>query len=266
MKPLTIISREAVELRIYVHPTCYSSYKLLKHLMENGLINRVKVIDTSNPSLLDRFVLSVPWVTIGSRTVAADPVSGEEVKLMIEGSYKPTIGNPLESFKVTLLSSSYASSIALLHGDLSYAAFRELVEASLRTPLTGLDPEEVLEIVRRDGVSLYEELEVRIAKVLATSYIRELYWASGGSLNEKDLRGRVDRVAVLTWLMAKASVGRLGLPSNPLTMANRDGVEIIVNILEASGDKILSDVRREQETIFKDISYTSFLKSLEQRS
>jgi predicted thioredoxin/glutaredoxin len=49
----------------------------------------------------------------------------------------------LRAFIETLLSSSYASSIALLHGDLAYAAFKELVEASLRAPFTGLDAAEV---------------------------------------------------------------------------------------------------------------------------
>jgi len=248
-------------VRVYIHATCYSSYTLLRYLIERGLEPLVDVIDTSNPSSVDVPVLSVPWVTVGSRVAAADPVSGEEVELMVKGVYRPQVGDPLENFKEALLASSYASSVALLHGDVGYAAFRELVEASIRAPFTGLDAGSVVEVVRRDGRSLYEELEVKLARVVAINYVRDLYWASGGSLKVEELKVRADRVSILSWLIAKAGVGRVGLPGNPITMANRDGVELVSSIIEASGDKLVERVRREQEAILGDKSYMEFLKS-----
>lgn len=248
--------------RIYIHPTCYSSYTLVKYLLDRGLINEVNIVDTSNPSSLDVRILSVPWVTLGSRVIAADPVTGSEIESMIRGAYKPVVDNPLESFLKTLLASSYASSLALLHGDVSYAVFRELVEASLRTYYSGVDPESVAEILRREGRSLYESLEVKLAKVLAVNYVRELYWASSGTLSHEMLVSATNRLSVTSWLLAKASIGRVGLPGNPLKSINVDGVELVISILEAEGSKIVEGIRREQETIFSDMSYISYLTRL----
>jgi predicted thioredoxin/glutaredoxin len=253
---------QASNIKVYVHATCYSSYTLIKYLIDRGLIGRVSISDVSRASDVDGLVLSVPWIKVGYTVAAADPVSGGEVEAMIRESYTPSIGDPLESFIKTLLASSYASSIAFLHGDLGYAAFKELAEASLRAPFTGLDVMGLVEIVKRNGRSLYEELEFKLAKVVSVNYVRDLYWASGGSLSDEGLGGRIDETSILAWLIAKAGVGRVGLPGNPLVAANREGVKLLSGILESEGSRILARVREEQETIFNDPPYTNFMESL----
>ncbi len=250
------------KLKVYVHATCYSSYSLIKYLVERRLASSIDIIDVSRASDLSDIALSVPWVKIGSSVAAADPVTGEEVEAMIKGSYRPSIGDPLGSFIETLLSSSYASSLAFLHGDLAYAAFKELAEASLRVPFTGLDVAEVIGAVKVNGRSLYEDLEIKLAKVIAVNYVRDLYWASKGLLREEELKRRVDEISILAWLIAKAGVGRVGLPSNPAMTANREGVELVLSILEAEGGRILDKVRREQETILNDPLYTRYMENL----
>jgi len=253
---------EGERLKVYAHASCYSSYSLIRYLLERGLAGSIDVIDVSRVSDLSELIFSVPWVKIGYSVVAADPVSGEEVEAMIRGSYKPSIGDPLRAFIETLLSSSYASSIALLHGDLAYAAFKELVEASLRAPFTGLNAAKVVRVVRVNGRSLYEEVELKLARVTSVNYVRDLYWASGGLVGEEELRRRADETSILSWLIAKAGIGRVGLPGNPLVLANREGVRLVSSIVESEGYRILDRVRREQETIFKDMLYTSYMESL----
>jgi len=252
----------APKIRVYVHATCYSSYSLVKYLIGKGLTGGINIVDVSRASEVDGAILSVPWVKLGSTVAAADPVSGEEVEAMIQGSYTPNIRDPLESFIKTLLASSYASSIAFLHGDLGYAAFRELAEASLRAPFTNQDVTGLVETVKRDGKGLYEELEFKLAKVIAINYVRDLYWASGGTLDSEGLERRVDETSILAWLIAKAGVGRVGLPGNPLVAINREGVKLLSSILESEGSKILAGVRREQEAILGDVAYISFLEVL----
>jgi predicted thioredoxin/glutaredoxin len=76
------------------------------------------------------------------------------------------------------------------------------------------------------------------------------------------LRRRADETSILSWLIAKAGIGRVGLPGNPLVLANREGVKLVSSIVESEGYRILDRVRREQETIFKDVLYTSYMESL----
>jgi len=253
---------QGLRVKVYVHASCYSSYSLIKYLIEKRLTSEVDIVDVSRAPDIDGVILSVPWIRIDSSVVAADPVSGEEVEAMIRGSYMPSIEDPLESFIQTLLASSYASSIAFLHGDLGYAAFRELAEASLRAPFTGLDVTELLKTIKRNGRSLYEGLELKLARVITINYIRDLYWANGGLLGEEELRRRSDETSILTWLIAKASIGRVGLPGNPILLANREGVKLVSRILESEGQKIMVHVDREQRIIFGDTSYISFIEGI----
>ena len=245
------------ELRIYVHPTCYSSYKLLKYLASKGLMGSVKLVSLAEPwEAVSSGIVSVPWLSLDGEPAAVDPVDGEEVEAIIRGVKLNPPRDVLKAYMDSILASSYASSVALLHGSLEPVAFRSLAKAALRYPLTRLDPEPLLETVKSEGRSLYGDLEAKIARVVAVNYVRELYWASGGSLEPGDLR--VDRLSVAAWLIAKASVGRAGLPFNPVR-ANWDGVDIVVSMVESRGDSILEDVRREQATIYGDLEYLKLL-------
>lgn len=245
------------ELRLYVHPTCYSSYTLLKYLASKGLMGSTRLVSLTEPwEAVSSGIVSVPWLSLNGEPAAADPVRGEEVEAIIRGANISPPRDPLKAYMDSVLASSYASSLALLHGSLEPAAFTSLAKAALRYPLTRLDPGPLLETVKSEGRSLYESFEARIARVVAVSYVRELYWASGGLLRPGDLR--VDRLSVAAWLMAKASVGRAGLPSNPVR-ANWDGIEVVVGIVEGRGDSILEDVRREQATIYGDLEYLKLL-------
>ncbi|MEM4656624.1 MAG: hypothetical protein QXD80_06745 [Acidilobaceae archaeon] len=252
------------EVRVYIHTSCYSSYSVVKYLNSKGLLGKVRLVNVVNPlvAIYDN-VISVPWVTVDGEPVATDPVSGGEIEGIIRGDYRASIGDPVKAFLDAVLSSSYASSIALLHGSLRPLILGFFVKAAIRYPYSGLDVGSVLDSLREEASSLYESLEFSLAKVVSVAYIRELYWASKRSIAVDSIKSRIDEVSLTLWLLAKASIGRAGIPVDPVAGINRDGVALTVSILEASWEKILDRVKREQEAIYSDREYIDIsLKSI----
>ncbi|MCS7107332.1 MAG: hypothetical protein NZ902_04425 [Acidilobaceae archaeon] len=243
-------------ITIYVHPTCYSSYHLVKELKGKSLRGLEFKVLRSPQLSLTRGIVSVPWVEVGGSPAATDPVSAEEVEQMASGKYAPSVGKPEEAFMKALLSSSFSAALSLLHGDIVPAISRAFVMAALRTPFSGLDEREIMEDLLRSSRALYENAEQKIAKTVSMAYVRELYWAGARE-------ARADKVAFYSWLLAKASIGRAGLPIDPRER-NERGIGLVLSIIEGEGERLMERVAREQSTIYGDREYLEYVKSLDQ--
>ncbi|MCX8196275.1 MAG: hypothetical protein N3F67_04280 [Acidilobaceae archaeon] len=241
-------------ITVYVHPSCYSSYLLLKALGKKLSGVEFKALRTPQASL-SRGIVSVPWVEVGGVPAAADPVEAEEVEQMALGSYSPR-PEPEQAFLKALLGSSFASSLSLLHGDVFPAISEALVSAAIRAPYSGLPVREVAQSLRRSSKALYEAVEDKLARAVSMTYVRELYWAGSAEV-------KVDRAAFSSWLLAKASIGRAGLPLDPREK-NEKGIDIALSLLESEKEKMMERVRREQSTIYGDREYLELVMSIDQ--
>ncbi|MEN2999780.1 MAG: hypothetical protein ABDH61_04315 [Acidilobaceae archaeon] len=243
-------------ITVYVHSTCYSSYHLVKELKGKLLRGLEFKVLRSPQAPLSRGIVSVPWVEVEGLPAATDPLAAEEVEQMASGNYAPSIGRPEEAFVRALVSSSFSSSVSLLHGDIAPALSHNFVRAALRSPFSGLDEREVFMELLRSSKALYESVEAKIARTVSMAYVRELYWAGGRE-------ARADKVAFYSWLLAKASIGRAGLPLNPMRR-NERGVELALSILEGEGERLMEKVAREQSTIYGDKEYIEYVMGLDQ--
>lgn len=246
-------------MRIYIHPTCSSSYKLVKYMMERDI--SVELIDASVPaSIIERGIVSVPWVEIGGEPVAADPVEPEEIEQMLKGNYSPRI-DPMEAFRRSLLASSYLSALSLAHARVDVGITTGFLKAALRSAYSGLSAIDLMREVKRDSNSIYEALEEKIAKVVAASFLRELYWTRGA---REELRTAFDERLLSLWLLSKISIGRAGIPGAPPKI-NRNGISIVMSLLESSGERMMHKIVEEQETIIKDLGYLEHLNKVSRR-
>ena len=90
-----------------------------------------------------------------------------------------------------------------------------IVSVAVRAPLTGIRVEEALRLTYEKKNEIYSELVGVIHRTLAVGFAREALWASKGELKEEKLLEIANPLDVKTWLIAKASIGRIGLPSKP---------------------------------------------------
>ncbi|MET1127884.1 MAG: hypothetical protein ABWW70_00995 [Thermoproteota archaeon] len=245
-------------ITLVVHPTCASSYRVVKHLDERGLLGRVELVVADKPSAAFRYrAWSVPWVLVDGEPAASDPVSPEELERIIVEGKAGAPGSVEEAFMEAVLHSAYASSLALLWGSLEPVLDRDLASAALRSPLTGVKPEEALQRVGAEAERLYGEWSDKMARALGISFVREAWWALRGKLTAEALRDMATPAAVGAWLLAKASIGRIGLPSRPLL---REGpAEAIARFVRAAARGLLNKIEREQREILEDGRYWSIL-------
>ncbi|MEB3860467.1 MAG: hypothetical protein LRS43_04580 [Desulfurococcales archaeon] len=246
------------EVSVYIHPTCMSSYRLVRGLNLKGLLGKVSLRNTSRGlDIMREVVVSIPWITYRGTPAATDPVSVEEVESILAKGRVNVEQKPMELFVKAVQSSSFVASQVLLHRDVSIALNRHFIEAALRSRVGGPSPETIVHELRESSQEVYESIEPLLARSLAYSYVREIMWARG--LDSIDPSSIARKELVGAWLMAKASLGRVFLPNKPI-IAQHTGIESIVGLLLDRGEYIVKSVREEQETIMGDTEYWRLLR------
>jgi len=86
-------------------------------------------------------------------------------------------------------------------------------------------------------------------RALAYGLVRELYWLGVSPSN-------VDAERAAMWIMAKATVGRIGL-QYPRPHVDRDIAEAVAAILKERGGHYLEKIAEEQAAISSDRDFLS---------
>ena len=245
---------------LYIHPTCATSYRVVKHLASRGLLSRVELASTSEPwGALRAGAWSVPWLVVDGVPAATDPVEPGELEAMLLGEWKPPERvDPVEAVLEAVLHSAYASAVAVAHASLLPALDRGLASAALRAPLSGADVDAVLAELRGAADSLWGVWSDKLVRALGISFVREMWWASRGQLSREELRDTARPHVLGAWLLAKASVGRTGLPGRPLP--DPQLLRSMSNFVSRAAAGLLNRVRREQEEILGDEGYWRLLE------
>lgn len=251
-----------VGIRILVHPTCYSSYLLLRHLSTSGYLDRVDVIVAQTPLTAFKYrAWSVPWVLLGDEPVASDPVTPEEIEALIKGEEVPVYRDPVEAFMESVLHSVFASSQLVLWGSIEPMLNKDFVSASTRALLRGLRLNDLVVMLKERSAEIYDKLLEKTIRALSVSYTRELWWGHGGELTDEILVDLARPGVIATWLIAKASIGRIGLPSDPrgkaLSIASS-----ISSFIARNSRGLLGKIEREQGEILGDRDYWAMIQRL----
>jgi len=254
-------------LKVIVHPTCPSSRSLLLGLEERGLLGKVDVVVAVDPwrstSISRGIVWSVPWVIRDDGTpIAADPVSTDELEVIIQGGDMNISKDPMDAFVEAVLHSGYATVVSLLHESLEPVLDLGFVSAALRSPLTHEDPDAFIKSVRRELDSLYSRIRGKLLRAAAIGFARDLYWALGRRIDGETLGRAATSWNVATWMIAKASIGRIGLPSIP---GKPRAAGEIADFLARTSNGLARRIRKEQEEIVSDERFNEILRALSDR-
>lgn len=231
-------------------------------LYREGLLNLVELIVADNPwramESSGGLVWSVPWF-IGDKgePLAADPIGEGESTRILRGEPVELDKDPLEAFLDAVLHSGYATVVALVHGSLSPLADPGFISAATRAPLTGVDVGELRHRILEEGEKLYSSIEDKLVRAAAVGFARDLYWALARRLDAETLRAHANPETVAVWLIAKASIGRAGLPWTP----SRPGAaEAIADFTYKTASGLARKVSREQEEIASDSGFNDILR------
>lgn len=245
-----------MRVQMLIHPTCATSYKVIKHLHSKGLLDKVEVYPTSSPGgAMEVKAWSVPWILVDGAPAATDPVGPEEVEAMILDGKGRQVKSPEEAFMETVLHSAYAASVAIVHGRMDPVLDEDLISAALRTPLGGPSPSQL-----KVSHALYKEWEGKLVRALAISLVREIWWTTRGSPPAQEQLGDL-KVLAGTWILAKASIGRAGLPGNPLG-SGQQGAFMLADFLGKTYKSLVRRIEKEQKTILDDAEYWKIVEDL----
>ncbi len=238
---------------IYVHKTCASSYGLYRELASRRLLERVELRPTIAPvDETGRLIWSVPWLLVDGAPAGTDPLSFEVVKAAIAGERVEAPRDVGEVFMEAVLHSALAASIVVVNGSLRPVLDEGFVSAALHSPLTGVEPSEAARAIAEREQELLEAWLGKLSRAVAISFVRESWWASGGAINASSLTKLVESGGFKTWLLGKASVGRLGLPGDPRDLAENPRIAEAEDFIVKAAPALIRRVAREQEEVLGD--------------
>lgn len=240
-----------MEIVVVVHHTCASSWKLYRDVKARGL--PVKFVPASLADLR-RAVLGIPAVFVDGRLVLYDPVAADDLESLLRGSAggKLSVEEAIQNFVTGVIYNQALLSLAVLHRSFKpILADKEIVEVLTRARFRGAPEaaEAAAEEISRRDAQLFAENRDRMLRALAYGLVRELYWLgiSPASIGAEQIS---------LWLLAKATVGRLGL-QYPRPHVDKDMAEALAAILRERGEHYLAKVAEEQSAILSDREFLS---------
>lgn len=194
---------------VYYHPACFTSYKLLRLLREEA-IDGVELVNVErSPHLsVSRRILTVPLIFRGGEAIYGGPIDLQVAKEALLGrSPKVSVGDVQGALIAGVADSAAVSALVLAAGSL--LPLLELKDFIVATTGLYFDEErdrklsEALEIISSDDGSLFNSSRHKFISTLVYNKAREDIYLGIDKKEPEDF---------LSWFVAKASVGRAGVP------------------------------------------------------
>jgi len=243
-------------MEIYFHPSCFSSYKLLKKLKSDGFLSETRIVDTSKDASgsLEKGVISVPFIFKNGKPMLVDPLSAEEVEALSSGKRargSMTIEQSIESFLNSVMASGFAVASSLIRQDFLYLARGNFFIAASKTNVYPHDFSliELRQALINEGSSYFQRRKALYVRALAYNLVRHAFWAGKLPLfSDFELKELI---------LMQASVGRVGIPYPP--QVSLDLVKEVQQILSEKGEEYYGRIATEQRTIGQDKEYLELI-------
>jgi predicted thioredoxin/glutaredoxin len=243
-------------IKILLHHTCKSSYTLYKALKNTPGV-QFEMIGVPYFPYLKHYVLSVPAVFKDGELVLLDPVEPEDVLMLISGKTEKelSVEDAVENFIRGVMASQALLVTVMLYKSLKPLLIPELVSVLSRAKYYGQEHKtpQILEKIRASETELLSEHWEHLVKLLTFSLVREMYWL-GIDIDE------VEKSHIKMWILAKATLGRVGLPYPRPTVP-----DVVVNAvyatLKEAGRRYLDKVAEEQSMILGDAEFLSLIQA-----
>lgn len=255
---------ENAGITIYSQLTCPTSYRLYKRLRDKKLLDRISIVDTglSPFESLYRGVISVPAIFYRGVMIYSGYFDIDEAVGVIGGGALPVIRD-FDYGEASVLAmegilDSYATALWLyitenIESPLSQRPF---IEAVSRHVFYEGRSNESYEKLSREIKNLYEGeknlYRERLREIVARNIMREIMWLGR---DPSTARERIDREYIEHILLARASIGRIGLIMGYPLKPHMERVEELYRFLRESWEEVYENVLRETRKILGDKEY-----------
>ncbi len=275
-------------VKIYYHPYCLSSYKLLKSLKEKELIDKAMLINTGIISTytIDKLLYSVPSIEYRSYIVDVDLIDYDLLYVLLRNRNNVEIDvskyifidedKIINRIKEAIVSSSYISLYLLYVRDFTKIQGTEFIKQALRINLLKalnvrynqyLD--NIKNVLSKNASIILEEIIDKLKRAVAYNYLREQLMASNAiklskdeiiSLGERETHNFLNKQSIKAWIIAKISKGRILLPYNTTQIDQITSLtNIIIDILKGKYHKYIEYLANEITKIYSDKEYFSLI-------
>lgn len=251
---------------VLIHPTCYTSYKLVKTLYEHKLLDSIELIDVAQkPSTaLEYSILSVPAIVVNGKPLYAGPIDLDRALRLIGGDVEAIsvdldVEDLADSIIGVVADSLALSAITIYNGIEQALYFKNTIRAGI-----GLVDEELLEkalTTVKSSSSYREKLVRKAARNLAYNTIRMLYWSYGKRIRTLRDLGEFLSLDHLALIIEALSIsGRIGLVHYRRSKLI-EKIRPVYEYITENFTRIASSVFREQDEIIFDDEYIGILRS-----
>ncbi|RFA94912.1 thioredoxin [Pyrobaculum aerophilum] len=237
-------------IKIVLHHTCKSSYTLFKALKNTP---GVKFEMASQPyfTYLKNYVLSVPAVFKDGELYLLDPVEPDDIKSLIEGKTEREldVDEAVDNAIRGVMASQAMLTAVMLYKSLRPILDAEIISVISRAKFHGQTAKvpQIIQRIREREEELLKEHWEHLVKLLTFGLVREMYWL------QIDI-DEVEKSHIKMWLLAKATVGRLGLPY-PRPNVPEDVVDAVYAVLKDAGRRYMDRIAEEQQIILGDAEF-----------
>jgi len=239
---------------LYVHPYSISSYHVVDHLLNKGLLNKLTIIPLTSNNIvsIEKVIPGIPALEVNGKIVAIDPLEPQFVEGVIRGldisDYIPESDEKIiKRFVDSVRASSYVS-IKIYFGGLmiEHLINSSFTEYALRTYYSKKDIVYIRKLLMENIESIKELIDKTIPKIVAINYLRDLVVSRSGKIDKGEA---LDLGKLMLWSIAKNSMGRAFIPLYEYISGIRDRYYVILDILKEKFNEYYTRIINEYSRI-----------------
>ena len=262
-----------MRVEIFTHRNCIECNMLIEWLEERGYLHKVKLIDTELYPFLafERGVISTPSVFVDGKLVFAGVVDYDELERILGGEevkVKVNKDELVNKFMEGIVNSFAATANLYVNKDFDAI----LTQKDFVLAVTGLalsDNSEDLynylrNVVTKSSEELFEAWKERMKRVIATNFVRELYWLYREKVPLEKAMTLYPFEVFYHWVQIRGgAVGRVGLRIHPVSETEVvERVREVYDYLKANYEALWEKVIKEQKEIEnKNLEYRRLVEA-----
>lgn len=247
-----------MRVKVYVHPTCPASVKLMLKIKDEGLSAEVELIDISKRpyAAFEKGILSVPAVEISGNIIVQGVVHDRAIEFIRRGRAETLkyadVQELIDRFTAGILESFAVTAWAYVNWSLTpILENRQFVSSVIGVygnDYHTIAPRLKLQVEEREN-ELLRNMSDSMIRSIAYNAVREMYWMNTHPTTSRELEKRVSEATFTHWIQVRGCIGRVGLNLRPATGSLHNRIRKAYRYLVEKYEEILPRIIREQEKV-----------------
>lgn len=205
-------------MKILIHKTCPTSIKLLEFLEKLGVLDKAKIIDVEKEPFyaVSLGVVHVPAIIKDDEILDFGPIKFEALEKNLDTNNK-TKTSPssyeelIEIIYEDILDNIFLALSVFLREKISIVLNYKPTINKLKKHIDAHYLDTLIKYIKENDENLYRNIEEKLVKYIAFSFIKELYWIHNRKLSIEEFNNLYTPPVFAHWVLARGSISRIGL-------------------------------------------------------